>query len=296
MTQHTPTGRWARALWAAGEPFVLGFLVTPEGRDALTALGVPKQAVYFAVRSAPLGRADVAVIASAFHGFPIALVRAALSGVWERVTPAEVVAAHHASLPVTAARVFGDTVDMAELHRLGDRLTEVCRGLETAGRPLAAGNQALVAPTEPWARFWHACTTLREHRGDAHIAALVTADLGVAESLVLTDAWASDRIDTAMLRTSRGLSDAVWAAARGALVDRGLMTAAGALTLAGTALRDRVEEQTDLASLRPWAALGPADRTAVHDFLTALSTHMVATGAMRSVTPVGAPWPPPRLD
>ena len=183
--------RWSRAVWAAGEPFVLGMLFAPEARARLAELGVPDKAAYIAVRSAPMGRADPAVVTAAFHGFPHAMILEVLPGLWELVTPEDVIATHHASLPIAAERVFGGGSATADLTRFADLLTEVCADLDTAGRPLAAGNQALRPPAEPWARFWHACTTLREYRGDAHIAALVTAELSVAESLVLTAAWAA---------------------------------------------------------------------------------------------------------
>ena len=82
---------------AAGEPFVLGMLFAPEARARLAELGVPDKAAYIAVRSAPMGRADPAVVTAAFHGFPHAMILEVLPGLWELVTPEEVIAAHHAS-------------------------------------------------------------------------------------------------------------------------------------------------------------------------------------------------------
>jgi DNA-binding transcriptional ArsR family regulator len=40
-------------------------------------------------------------------------------------------------------------------------------------------------PEEPVARLWHAATLLREHRGDGHIAALVTEGIGGTQAHVL---------------------------------------------------------------------------------------------------------------
>jgi hypothetical protein len=288
--------QWSRAIWAASEPFVLGMLFAPEARARLAELGVPDKATYIAVRSAPMGRAAPAVVTAAFHGFPHAMILEVLPGLWELVTPEEVIATHYASLPIAAERVFGGGSDTADLTRFADLLTGVCADLDTAGRPLAASNQALRPPAEPWARFWHACTTLREYRGDAHIAALVTAELSVAESLVLTAAWAAGRIDADMLRKSRRLSDDVVAGARAALAGRQLMAPDGSLTREGAGLREHIEAQTDVASLRPWNALTAIDAAALYQFLNTLSTGMIDAGAMRAVTPVGAPWPPSALS
>jgi hypothetical protein len=47
--------------------------------------------------------------------------------------------------------------------------------------------RTLPVPTEPLARLWHA-NLLREHRGDGHVAALVSAGIGGTEAHVLHEA------------------------------------------------------------------------------------------------------------
>ena len=69
----------------------------------------------------------------------------------------------------------------------------------------------------------------------------------------------------------------------------------GGLTREGADLREHIEAQTDVASLRPWNALAAIDVVALYQFLKTLSTGMIDAGTMRAVTPVGAPWPPPAL-
>jgi hypothetical protein len=141
MSRYSHPGQWSRTIRAAGKPFVFGMLFATEGRASRAALGVPPQAAYVVLRSAPMGQADPAVVAPAFHGFPTAMVAEVLPDIWERVRPERVIAAHRTSLPITAARVSGNTVDRAELDRLGELLTGVRADLDTSGRPLAAGNQ-----------------------------------------------------------------------------------------------------------------------------------------------------------
>ena len=48
---------------------------------------------------------------------------------------------------------------------------------DVAGRPLFAAHMQLPWPDEPHLVLWHAATLLREHRGDGHVAALLTAGL-----------------------------------------------------------------------------------------------------------------------
>jgi hypothetical protein len=159
--------------------------------------------------------------------------------------------------------------------------------------PLAAANHSVPAPAEPWARLWRALNTLREHRGDGHIAALIAAGLAVHDSEVLMAAWAGGHTDTAALRATRSIDDDSWRAAGARLLDRGLLDGDGEITAEGTSLRDRVEQVTDEAAAGPWRRIG-ADRVAlIHRFLTTLSSGLIDAGRMRAVTPVGAPWPPP---
>ena len=49
-----------------------------------------------------------------------------------------------------------------------------------------AGLRALPMPEEPLARLWHAANMLREHRGDGHIAALLSEQIGGTEAHVLS--------------------------------------------------------------------------------------------------------------
>ena len=78
--------------------------------------------------------------------------------------------------------------------------------------PLAAANAALSWPDPPHLVLWHAQTVLREHRGDGHVAALLTAGLDPVEALVL---FAADQdLDADWLRTRRGWSETGVGAAR----------------------------------------------------------------------------------
>jgi hypothetical protein len=79
--------------------------------------------------------------------------------------------------------------------------------LDCAGRVLAAANAALPAPDDALARLWQAATVLREHRGDGHFAALVTAGIDGCEALVLRCALDLRRED---VQPARGWTDEQW--------------------------------------------------------------------------------------
>jgi hypothetical protein len=283
-----PAERWARACWAAAEPFAIAAFFTEEARAAAREMGLPSIASYVVFRAAPLGAADPAVAAAAFRSFPRGTFDI-LPVAWSRTSPADAVRRTHAVVTEWCATVYpGQSVAGA-----ADELAGVVRGLDTAGRPLAAANQAVPPPDEPWARLWRALTALREHRGDAHVAALVATGLTVPESEVLMAAWATGRVDLALLRRTRRIDDAAWSAATAELAGRGLLTATGALTEAGRALRDGVEAATDRASADPYRRLGADGTRRLWQLATELSRTLVDAGRFPSVTPVGAPWPPP---
>jgi hypothetical protein len=240
---------WSRAMLSASEPFTLAMLFSREIRDVVAESGITPATMFIAVRGAPLGRACTAVVTAAFHAMPAEVVAESWSHAWLNTSPERVVEAQHDCLPRTASRTgLPDVVDHRVLQGLADELTDVVAGLDTSGRVLAAANQSVAAPDEVWARFWRAANTLREYRGDAHIGALVAADLDVAEALALTIAWGSEQVDAEMLRTSRRLTDARWDAAIASLSDRGFFTASGQLTASGRDLRERIEATTDRAA------------------------------------------------
>jgi hypothetical protein len=130
---------------------------------------------------------------------------------------------------------------------------------------------------------------LREHRGDGHIAALVAADIGGCEALVLRSAVDEAGVARAQLQAVRGWTDEEWDAAAGRLGGRGWLDGAGAATAAGRAAHRAVEAATDAAAARPWARLG-AGRTAELAELLAPVARACAT-ALPYPNPVGVPEP-----
>ncbi|MCI4063856.1 hypothetical protein MRQ36_15190 [Micromonospora sp. R77] len=247
----------ARVLWTHFEPVHAVTYFHPRARAAYEAVGLRGYwRGYFAGRAAPLGATEAPPVIAAFFSFAPRMVERALPSVWRLATPAE---ALRARLTGAVQALAEFTYELPETHLVeAAELLEAAAGrVETAGRLLGAVNAALPAGEYPLARLWQAATTLREHRGDGHVAALVSTGLDPIEVL----AWRC-RVDQSreFHRMARGWTDEEWSAADERLVEKGWLTAGLAPTAQGTAAFRAVEEATDRAAAGPWRALG-AERT-----------------------------------
>ncbi|MFF0014046.1 hypothetical protein [Streptomyces sp. NPDC005374] len=223
----------------------------------LAAIGVTHpRAVNFAVRSAALGPVGAGTVAAAFYNYKYELVAEHVPAVWRTAAPGQVLAARLRAVDTTLRRLLGDEAvasdGMAEAARLALRATEACtRG----GRPLYSAHADLPVPEEPHLALWHAATLLREHRGDGHLAALMSAELDGLEALVTHTATGRGMTPTWVF-TTRGWTRQEWDAAAGRLRERGLLDADGELTERGVALRERTEAETDRLDRAPYEHLG----------------------------------------
>lgn len=242
---------------------------------------------YFAYRSAPMGLVPPAVVTAAFYGFAPAMVGRALPTAWEVMSPAEALALRDDVADRALRRVLGDVAAspaVAEAAELGRRAVDGC---DVAGRPLFAGHTALPWPDAPHQALYHACTLLREQRGDSHAIALAAHGLdGVACHVVVA---ASGHGNKASILPIRGWTSEQWDAAASALVERGWLAGDGTLTGAGRAGRAAVEALTDELAAEPCRRLG-ADGVARFLELMAPITELLSSRG-------GVPgtWPPPHL-
>ncbi|MFI9817431.1 SCO6745 family protein [Saccharothrix variisporea] len=246
----------ARELWLRFETYHDVTYFTPESRAVTDALGCKGGWMgYFGMRAAPLGAAAPETVTAAFYSFHPRMVARALPDAWEVASPERFLAARLEGVDGALRRML-PTLDLGEAAELALRAASA---VPLAGRVMGAANAALPVPDEPHLALWQACTTLRESRGDGHVAALVAADLTPCETLVL---FGADKgLEASYLRKARGWSDEEWAAAERSLTERGLFDGEprdGGLTPAGRALREDVERRTDAAAEAPWRALGTA--------------------------------------
>ncbi|MEV4627355.1 hypothetical protein AB0J90_13795 [Micromonospora sp. NPDC049523] len=270
-------------MWTLYEPLHAVTYFAPEARRAYEAAGLRGYwRGYFAGRAAPLGPVGAAPVVAAFFNFAPVMVARALPDIWQRASAAEAVTARLAGATDALARLTrgipAGTVEVA-----ADLLTEVVGRLDPAGRVLGAANAALPLPRDPLGRLWQAATTLREHRGDGHVAALVAAGLGGCEPLV----WRATRdLGREVLQPNRGWSDEEWDAAAGRLVERGWLDENGTATTTGVAAYERIEAVTDDVAATAWTGVD-TERVAA---LLAPIAH-ACRAALPPVNPIGLPAP-----
>ena len=242
----------ARRLWHLLEPLHAVLYYAPEVFEEAGALGLSTEdrwPSYFPFRAAPLGPVDARVVTSAFYSFAPSMVTRYVEAGRKTVTPEAVLEARLRGMDRAYRTLFGDRIDSPELVEAAALARRAAEAAQTAGRPLAAANAALEWPSAPHLQLWHAATILREHRGDGHLAALLTAGLDPTEALVSFAAIGAASVERF---ESRGWSAEEWESARDRLTTRGLVDADGAATNAGRELRRTVEEHTDQLAAAPW--------------------------------------------
>jgi hypothetical protein len=210
-------------------------------------------------RAAPLGRVGAGLITATFYSCAPSLIAKFFPRTWTLADPADVIAARFAAADVVFRRVLGEEIiESAELAELADLARLAAEAGRPEGRPFYAAYADVEWPTEPHVVLWHAAATLREHRGDGHVAALLNAELsGLAASI--THAGAGTGYPSELIRRNRGWSEQQWAEGIADLAAASIVDADGVLTATGTVLRQRIEAGTDRLAAGPWAHLG-ADR------------------------------------
>ena len=268
-----------RRMFRLLEPVHLVTFYAEEPSAELVALGLRDNYWdgYFAGRAGPLGRVPAEVVHALFYNFAEGEVARHIPRVWEVTTPEAAVDARQRGSAAALRRILGDLADTHELARAADLATTAALSAPTEGRAMYAAHRPLPIPDEPVARLWHAGTLLREHRGDGHIAALVTEGVGGAEAHMLhglsmdTPARKFGRVHH--LPTTR-LDEVV----RG-LQARGLLDDAEALTDEGRATKERVEARTDVLAAAPYDALSAADLEQLEADLAPISARLESAGS-----------------
>ncbi len=280
----------ARRLWALAEPYHALTYFAAESREAAEACGLRGfWRGYFAMRAAPLGPVGPAVVTAVFYNFAPAFVARAVPEVWGAAAPEVALDARLGGVDAAVRRVLGeDWVSGAEAREAADLAVAAAREGGVAGRPLAAANAALPVPDRPHLALWQALSTLREHRGDGHVAALVQREISGLQAHVL--AAAAGRSSRDWLMRARGWDDADWDAAAAELTARGWLED-GELTAEGLAMTAAVEADTDRLALAPWRAIGDPGCDRLAELLAPVRRAVVAAGDWASGNPIGVPDP-----
>lgn len=266
----------ARAIWQLIEPIHAVTYFAPACLDAMNELGMKGFWMgYFAGRAAPMGAANPAVVQATFFNFSPKLVHRALPDAWSFASPDAAIAARAAG---AAIALRGAVPDIEEtVTRVLPLLEPAARAADCTGRPLAAANQSLSERHDPVERLWQACTTLREHRGDGHVAALVAAGISGIEAHLL--AVSAGRVPP-QVKQARGWSDEEWQEAEMRLASRDPDTM--------TVAYERVEQITDEISVQPYRdGLTQPGIELLKTLLTKISRPLVATGIVPFPNPIG---------
>lgn len=276
-----------RRMWHVLEPIHATLYYAPEVFERTAELGYadePRWPNYFPLRAAPLGAAGPELVAATFYSFDPAMVRAHVPAAWRVAAPGAVLDARRHGVDRALRTILGERIgdhDLAEAATLARRLAEAA---DTTGRPLAAANADLEWPAEPHLVLWQAITILREHRGDGHVAALLTAGLDPVESLVSFAAVGAAPVE---VFASRGWSTDDWAAATDRLVARGLLNQDGTATEAGHAARDEVERLTDELAAGPYRSVGAEGVGRLAALAMPITMAVVGTGMLPTQSTLG---------
>jgi hypothetical protein len=269
----------ARRLFDLTEPISLVNFFSEEPNEAMAALGLRTYwDGYFAGRAAPLGRVPAEVIHAAFYSFADGEVARHIPKVWNTTTSEAAHAARQSGCAAALRRILGDLVETPGLSRAAGLLADASISAPIEGRVMYAGLRALPMPEEPVARLWHAANMLREHRGDGHVAALVSERIGGTEAHVLS-ALASGIYPAESFGRIHHLPKARLTEVMDGLRDRGLLDTSGRLTEAGRATKGRIESLTDVLAEAPYEGLDPFELDQLIGLLEPISGRLQTTGS-----------------
>lgn len=147
------------------------------------------------------------------------------------------------------------------------------------------GNQALPRPAEPHLALWQATTTLREHRGDGHVAVLVARGIAPVHSHIIKAAVGE--ADPDVRREGRRFPEREWTDGLAELRRASLLDGDARLTAAGRRLHEQVEANTDTAAESPWRALGPTGTAWLVELLDPLAGTVLRSGTLPTPNPGG---------
>ena len=269
----------SRRLWKAAETVHAVTYFSEESIAAARELGYRGFWMgYFAFRPAPLGPVCPAAVEALFNNFHADRVARALPDAWE-IAPPSVAIDRRRSAAAEALRRFGvEGPDESLMQAMFGSVATIA----PHGRAMFAANRQIAPTGDPVADLWQWCTTVREHRGDGHVAALAVLGIDGLEATVLLAADLG--IDFELFEQSRGWERRHIDAALSRLGQHGLVDEDGDLTESGRSLRQEIEDLTDRQAFGVLSRLGEA-----HELVLA---HL--EGAAEAIRSAGAiPYPNP---
>jgi hypothetical protein len=242
---------------------------------------------YFAYRSAPMGTVTAGLVTAVFYNFAPRMVGRAIPEAWAIRSPEATIELRAGLVRQALERIFAGSPLSAAITEAAPLARRAAEGCATSGRPLYGSYAELDWPEGPAMSLWHACTLLREQRGDSHNIALAAAGVDGVQSHILMAARGYGNRPT--IQGIRGWTDEEWDDGVERLAARGLVQGDGSFTEAGRRLRREIEAHTDELADEPVRRLGDAGVDALVATMPPLVEHLVTTGE------VAGRWPPPTV-
>jgi hypothetical protein len=273
------TNPMARRLFQLVEPVAVVTYMANEPTEAVMALGLRNVwDAYFAGRAAPLGRdVPAAVVHALFYNFAEGEVARHIPRVWDTVSPEAANAARERGSVAALRRILGDLADSPGVASAADLVVKAGTSAQPEGRAMYAAVQTLPVPLEPLPRLWHGANLLREHRGDGHVAALLTFGIGGTEAHVLHAL--SEGMPAEHFGRVSHLPQSQLTAVLDGMRTRGLIGVDGWLTAAGRSAKEGVEALTDELAAPAYATLEPDELARLIEDLEPLADVLVAAGS-----------------
>jgi hypothetical protein len=285
----------ARSIWQRIETLNAVTYFAPECRDAPARLGLQGFWMgYFACRAAPLGTVEAGVVVATFFNFHPERVRRAIPDAWTVAEPKELVIARAEAAASALRRLLGGDDAQQLVQDVLPVLHEAIDAASDAGRPLFAANRDVPVPDDPVAALWQSATTLREHRGDSHVALLTGAGLDGCEAHVLFAAC--EGVPAELYQRSRGWTATDWEEAVERLTSRGLLVREDEPTERGRGMRAEIERRTDELAIAPYGAVRSRDIEQVLIPLGAAAERVASSGEIMFPNPMGLPRPSRRSE
>jgi hypothetical protein len=274
-----------RHLRNALEPLASNVYFAPEVHAAFEAIGfgpgvtadgclvIADLSAYYCSRAGCMGQVPGEVVVAAFGVFNPDLIIPHVERGWAIAGVEDVLVAREEGATASLTRILGD---QPQLPRATELLQRAAAAGSAGGRFLYAGLRSLGIPSTPWGALWRAVDSVREHRGDSHIAAWISAGLDPVEAGLLTEVYYG--MPTKRYHRGRGWTERALDAGLDRLRARHLIDGDPVnLTEGGRALRESIEVATDvqqrsireaigddyeelLSIIEPWAGAIVADR------------------------------------
>ena len=232
VTAATP----ARRLRDALEPIAMHDVWSASVNATMAEHGLDFFPAYVCGRAAPLGEVPSAVVAATFGVFEPATIDSMWTGGCAKLPPKQMVALRDRVTAESLRATIGEVAAEDAVAEVAAVLERAVDAVDLAGRTLFAALRGQPRMSDPYGRLWRAADTVREHRGDSHIAACVAAGLDPVRMGVLSEVWVGYPVRE--YSGTRAWSEEAYAAAVARLEADGLI-ADGKITRAGREYRNR---------------------------------------------------------